>query len=137
MRKIYSFSKFNAIYEEETSSSELNVAETEASKLYDQTLGLILTTILNSYNSETYFPSKEYTKANIDLDNAEPNGINVKKVGLSINGKFGRPSKIKFTEYNAVMTKIPANNAFTLSKVWMNPLHIPASAPATAAILMA
>jgi hypothetical protein len=31
-------------------------------------LGLILTTILNSYNSETYFPSKEYTKANIDLD---------------------------------------------------------------------
>ena len=51
MRKIYSFSKFNAIYEEETSSSELNVAETEASKLYDQTLGLILTTILNSYNS--------------------------------------------------------------------------------------
>ena len=68
MRKIYSFSKFNAIYEEETSSSELNVAETEASKLYDQTLGLILTTILNSYNSETYFPSKEYTKANIDLD---------------------------------------------------------------------
>jgi hypothetical protein len=68
MRKIYSFSKFNAIYEEETSSSELNVTETEASKLYDQTLGLILTTILNSYNSETYFPSKEYTKANIDLD---------------------------------------------------------------------
>ena len=68
MRKIYSFSKFNAIYEEETSSSELNVAETEASKLYDQTLSLILTTILNSYNSETYFPSKEYTKANIDLD---------------------------------------------------------------------
>ena len=68
MRKIYNFSKFNAIYEEETSSSELNVTETEASKLYDQTLGLILTTILNSYNSETYFPSKEYTKANIDLD---------------------------------------------------------------------
>jgi len=68
MRKIYSFSKFNAIYEGETSSSELNVAETEASKLYDQTLSLILTTILNSYNSETYFPSKEYTKANIDLD---------------------------------------------------------------------
>ena len=68
MRKIYSFSKFNALYEVETSSGELNVAETEASKLYDQTLGLILTTILNSYNSETYFPSKEYTKANIDLD---------------------------------------------------------------------
>ena len=68
MRKIYSFSKFNAICEGETSSSELNVTETEASKLYDQTLGLILTTILNSYNSETYFPSKEYTKANIDLD---------------------------------------------------------------------
>ena len=68
MRKIYSFSKFNAIYEEETSSSELNVAETEASKLYDQTLGLILSTILNSYSSELSFPSKEYTRANIDLD---------------------------------------------------------------------
>ena len=52
MRKIYSFSKFNAICEGETSSSELNVTETEASKLYDQTLGLILTTILNSYSSE-------------------------------------------------------------------------------------
>ena len=68
MRKIYSFSKFNAIYEEETSSSELNVAETEDSKLYDQTLGLILSTILNSYSSELSFPSKEYTRANIDLD---------------------------------------------------------------------
>jgi hypothetical protein len=67
MRKIYSFSKFNALYEVETSSGELNVAETEASKLYDQTLGLILTTILNSYSSELSFTADTYDK-NIDPD---------------------------------------------------------------------
>ena len=68
MRKIYSFSKFNALYEVETSSGELNVAETEASKLYDQTLGLILTTILNSYGSELTFPVKNYDENNIEVD---------------------------------------------------------------------
>lgn len=67
MRKIYDFSKFSSLYEAETSSGELNVTETEASKLYDQTLGLILTTILNSYSSELSFPINSYDP-NIDED---------------------------------------------------------------------
>jgi hypothetical protein len=67
MRKIYDFSKFSSLYEAETSSGELNVTETEASKLYDQTLGLILTTILNSYSSELSFPINSYDP-NVDED---------------------------------------------------------------------
>lgn len=67
MRKIHSFSSFNALNEADTSSDVLKVAETESSKLYDQTLGLILTTALNSYSSELNFPVKIYDP-NIDAD---------------------------------------------------------------------
>lgn len=67
-RKIYDFSKFSSLYEVETPSGELNVIETEASKLYDQTLGLILTTILNSYGSELTFPVKNYDENNVEVD---------------------------------------------------------------------
>ena len=61
MRKIYSFSDFSSLYEEDA------VTPTQASKLYDQTLGLILTTALNAYTSELDFPIKSYA-ANIDAD---------------------------------------------------------------------
>jgi hypothetical protein len=61
MRKIYSFSDFSSLYEADA------VTPTEASKLYDQTLGLILTTALNAYTSELDFPIKSYD-ANIDAD---------------------------------------------------------------------
>ena len=61
MRKIYSFSDFSSLYEADT------VTPTEASKLYDQTLGLILTTALNAYTSELDFPVASYD-ANIDAD---------------------------------------------------------------------
>ncbi len=61
MGKIYSFSDFSSLYEADA------VTPTEASKLYDQTLGLILTTALNAYTSELDFPIKSYD-ANIDAD---------------------------------------------------------------------
>ena len=61
MRKIYSFSDFSSLYEADA------VTPTEASKLYDQTLGLILTTALNAYTSELDFPIAPYD-ANIDAD---------------------------------------------------------------------
>jgi hypothetical protein len=61
MRKIYSFSDFSSLYEADA------VTPTESSKLYDQTLGLILTTALNAYTSELDFPIKSYD-ANIDAD---------------------------------------------------------------------
>lgn len=67
MKKIHSFSTFSSLYEADTAAGELKVAETEASKLYDQTLSLILTTALNSYASELSFPIKSYTN-NIDAD---------------------------------------------------------------------
>ena len=67
MKNIYDFSRFSSLYEADTASQELKVAETEASKLYDQTLSLILTTALNSYASELSFPIKSYD-ANIDAD---------------------------------------------------------------------
>ena len=61
MRKIYSFSDFSSLYEADA------VTPTEASKLYDQTLGLILTTALNAYTSELDFPIESYDD-NIDAD---------------------------------------------------------------------
>ena len=63
MRKIYSFSDFSSLYE----ADAVTPTPTEASKLYDQTLGLILTTALNAYTSELDFPIKPYD-ANIDAD---------------------------------------------------------------------
>ena len=63
MRKIYSFSDFSSLYE----ADAVTPTPTEASKLYDQTLGLILTTALNAYTSELDFPIKSYD-ANIDAD---------------------------------------------------------------------
>jgi hypothetical protein len=65
MRKIHDFSSFSALYEADAAG--LLAKPTEASKLYDQTLGLILTTALNSYSSELTFPVKSYD-ANIDAD---------------------------------------------------------------------
>ena len=69
MRKIHDFSSFSALYEADAASTigGLLAKPTEASKLYDQTLGLILTTALNSYSSELTFPVKSYD-ANIDAD---------------------------------------------------------------------
>lgn len=78
MRKIHDFSSFSALYEATDtpiapkslgsgSSLESLLKPTESSKLYDQTLGLILTTALNSYSSELTFPIKSYD-ANIDAD---------------------------------------------------------------------
>ena len=61
MRKIYSFSDFSSLCEADA------VTPTEASKLYDQTLGLILTTALNAYTSELDFPIASYD-SNIDAD---------------------------------------------------------------------
>ena len=68
MRKIHDFSSFSALYEADGLANIL-AKPTEASKLYDQTLGLILTTALNSYSSELTFPVKSYD-ANIDADMA-------------------------------------------------------------------
>lgn len=68
MRKIHDFSSFSALYEADAAGLVL-AKPTEASKLYDQTLGLILTTALNSYSSELTFPDKSYD-ANIDADMA-------------------------------------------------------------------
>jgi len=69
MRKIHNFSSFSSLYEADAASTTggLLTKPTEASKLYDQTLGLILTTALNSYSSELTFPVKSYD-ANIDAD---------------------------------------------------------------------
>jgi peptidoglycan hydrolase-like protein with peptidoglycan-binding domain len=69
MRKVYDFSTFNFIYEATTPATEAPkaTAPTEESKLYDKTLGLILTTALNAYSSELVFPTKPYEK-NIDAD---------------------------------------------------------------------
>ena len=63
MKKIYSFSDFSSLYE----ADAVTPTPTEASKLYDQTLGLILTTALNAYTSELDFPIASYD-ANIDAD---------------------------------------------------------------------
>lgn len=68
MRKIHDFSSFSSLYEADGLANIL-AKPTEASKLYDQTLGLILTTALNSYSSELTFPVKSYD-ANIDADMA-------------------------------------------------------------------
>ena len=68
MRKIHDFSSFSALYEADAASTIGGLLNaTAASKLYDQTLGLILTTALNSYSSELTFPVKSYD-ANIDAD---------------------------------------------------------------------
>jgi len=87
MRKVYDFSTFNFIYEAEAAAAPKAEAApaaaagapaaTEASKLYDKTLGLIITTALNSYSSELSFPSKPYDQ-NIDADIAS-----VKAVGAT------------------------------------------------------
>ena len=70
MRKIHDFSSFSALYEADAASTIGGLLNaTAASKLYDQTLGLILTTALNSYSSELTFPGKSYD-ANIDADMA-------------------------------------------------------------------
>jgi murein L,D-transpeptidase YcbB/YkuD len=69
MRKIHSFKSFNNLYE---ADSTLGVTATDQSKLYDQTLGLILTTILNSYTSLLSFPASSYDqKIDEDLDSVK------------------------------------------------------------------
>jgi hypothetical protein len=70
MRKIHDFSSFSALYEADAASTIGGLLNaTAASKLYDQTLGLILTTALNSYSSELTFPVKSYDSS-IDADMA-------------------------------------------------------------------
>ena len=54
MRKIYSFSDFSSLYEADA------VTPTEASKLYDKTLGLILTTALSAYREELDLTVPDY-----------------------------------------------------------------------------
>lgn len=54
MRRIQKFSDFSAIY-------EADVPQTDQSKLYDTTLGQIITSILNNYTSEVLYPVKDYS----------------------------------------------------------------------------
>lgn len=54
MRRIQKFSDFSAIY-------EADVPQTDQSKLYDITLGQIITSILNNYTSEVLYPVKDYS----------------------------------------------------------------------------
>lgn len=69
MIKIHSFAIFSDLYEADAASAigGLLVKPTESSKLYDQTLGLILTTAINSYSSELTFPVKPYEDIKLDM----------------------------------------------------------------------
>jgi peptidoglycan hydrolase-like protein with peptidoglycan-binding domain len=73
MRKVYDFSTFNYLYEAESTTAGSSTS-TESSKLYDKTLGLIITTALNSYSSELTFPEKLYDQ-NIDADIASVKAV--------------------------------------------------------------
>lgn len=60
MRKIFDFSTFVELFEADSPMD---------SKLYDQTLGLIISTILNSYSSELAYPTSPYdSKIEADID---------------------------------------------------------------------
>lgn len=72
MRKIHSFKEFNFIYEAEVAGP----SQTQKSKLYDQTLGMILTTILNSYSSLISYPTSSYdSKIDADLASVKSSPI--------------------------------------------------------------
>jgi len=72
MRKIHSFKEFNFLYEAEVAGPP----QTQKSKLYDQTLGMILTTILNSYSSLISYPSSSYdSKIESDIDSVKSSPI--------------------------------------------------------------
>lgn len=45
------------------------------------------------------------------------------------NGIFDLPIIARFTEYNAVITRMPDKSAFTFNLVWMRPVNVPAHAP--------
>lgn len=85
MRKIHSFREFNFIYEAEVAGP----AQTQKSKLYDQTLGMILTTILNSYSSLVSYPQASYdSKIDADLSSVKSSPIGEKLEALiKIMGK--------------------------------------------------
>lgn len=53
MKRIQKFSDFSAIY-------EADVPQTNGSKLYDSTLGQVITAILNNYTSQLLYPIKDY-----------------------------------------------------------------------------
>ena len=79
MRKIHSFREFNSIYEAEVAGP----AQTQKSKLYDQTLGMILTTILNSYSSLVSYPQASYdSKIDADLSSVKSSPIGEKLAAL-------------------------------------------------------
>lgn len=60
MRKIFDFSTYVELFEADSPMG---------SKLYDQTLGLIISTILNSYSSELAYPVSPYdSKIEADID---------------------------------------------------------------------
>lgn len=74
MRKIYDFSSFSSLYEAEETPQN-----SKSTSLYDQTLGLILTTILNSYSSELSFPVSSYdSKINGDITQVKASPIDKK-----------------------------------------------------------
>jgi hypothetical protein len=75
MIKIHSFDSFNRILE--------NEGQTKKSKLYDKTLGLILTTALNSYSTLLLFPSASYAaKVKSDLDSVKSSQLDGKSKSL-------------------------------------------------------
>lgn len=56
MNRIHNFSEFNSLYE---------------AKIYDKTLELIITTILNAYTSELQYPAKSYSAIKSDIDSVK------------------------------------------------------------------
>lgn len=56
MNRIHNFSEFNSLYE---------------AKIYDKTLELIITTILNAYTSELEYPAKSYSAIKSDIDSVK------------------------------------------------------------------
>ena len=67
MRKIYSFSSFTNLYEADLVDLMKDTSQTEKSKLYDQTLKMALSSIVNSYLSLVSFPTTPY-ESKIDAD---------------------------------------------------------------------
>lgn len=82
MKKIHDFSSFVSLHEAETASQEMKVPETESSKLYDNTLNLILTTALNSYDHGTKIPAAPYPDSKVDIDSVKSSPIDQKPAAM-------------------------------------------------------
>ncbi len=95
MKRIHSFSSFNSLYETndvtggETGKS-LGIDPSEKSKLYDQTLGMILTTILNSYASLVSYPESPYDS----------------KIEPDLNSVKNSPLEEKVSEFGKIMNSV-------------------------------